>query len=147
MKFSEYLNNINIEEPINEKAFSIDKVLKSTIKALERFNVHFAQLSSASDGNIAYRLVTNKTRMSALINFDFNKNDVDRLKLETSAIEAGATYYKEKEFADLLTTAGNEFLDLTNAVHETIELFKEVSNSGEDTGVAVEHFARKLGLK
>lgn len=147
MKFSEYLDNINHEEPINEKAFSIDKVLKSTVKALERFNVHFAHISLVTDGIFAYRLVTNKTHMSALMYFDFKKNDVESLKLETSAIEAGAAYYKEKEFANLLTTAGNEFLDLTNAVHETIELFKEVSNSGEDTGVAVEHISRKLGLK
>lgn len=146
MNFSEYLDTINNEEPINE-AFSIDKTLKSTIKALDRFNTHFAQISSATDGICAYRLVTNKLHMAVLIYFDFKKNDVQRIKFETDAIEAGATYYDTKDFEKWITQASNEYMDMVNAIHETIELFKEVPKSDEDCGVVVDHIARKLSIR
>lgn len=148
MKFSEYLNNLdnsNHEESINE-AFSIDKTLKSTVKALERFKTHITQISLVSEGVCAYRLVS-QSRMGALIHFNFKKNDVERLKLENIGIEAGATYNDVKGFETLLTNTGNEFLEFVNAFHETIDLFKEVAKSEEDKGVVIDHIARKLGVK
>lgn len=124
MKFSEYLNNINNEEHINEKAFSIDKALNDTDNVLKRAHVDFVTMGG--DEKTANWVLATKSHVRVHIYYNFDKNKVERITFDQDMLEAGGTWNSMNDLLNAFKNTSEQYVNMHNAITATVQLFKQV---------------------